>query len=321
MMPELIGLVAAIAVAAVLLSLSIRIIPQGTERTVERFGRFARLQRPGLRWLVPLIERNGHRQVMSEQVLEIPTLEVIVGKQVALEVGVSCFYQVFDAAMASYEVANLDASLRHVVVSALRTGLANLDMRTILTRRDDLSRKLLDMLDPSTEPWGVKVTRLEFQEIAPPKDLVDAVKEKLAAELRREAAVLLAEGEQQAASLRARAEKHAHLALAEADKERADLEAAAKERPAEADARAAVLLSRALEQGDSRALSYLLGQSYIDAIRTLAQNGRATIVPLDTSKLSEGLDGIAELARATSATDEHRTNARAEWTKSPVSGE
>jgi len=293
MTPEMMGLVAGVTVAAVFLLLSIRIIPQGSERTVERFGRFVRVQRPGLRFLIPLVERTGPKQVMKEQVLEVPRLEILVGEQVSLTLGVSCFYQVFDSAKATYEVEGLEESLRHVVVSTIRTSLANLDMNTVLTRRDDVSRKLLEILDLSTEPWGVKITHLEFQEITPPEDLVSAVKEKLAAELKREATVLLAEGEQQAASLRAEAKKHVHLALAEADKELADLEVQAKERRAEADARAVVMLSRAMEKGDSRALNYLLGQSYIEAIKTLAGNDR-----LDVSKLPESLDGIASLVRA-----------------------
>jgi len=293
MTPEMMGLVAGVTVAAVFLLLSIRIIPQGSERTVERFGRFVRVQRPGLRFLIPLVERTGPKQVMKEQVLEVPRLEILVGEQVSLTLVVSCFYQVFDSAKATYEVEGLEESLRHVVVSTIRTSLANLDMNTVLTRRDDVSRKLLEILDLSTEPWGVKITRLEFQEITPPEDLVSAVKEKLAAELKREATVLLAEGEQQAALLRAEAKKHVHLALAEADKELADLEVQAKERRAEADARAVVMLSRAMEKGDSRALNYLLGQSYIEAIKTLAGNDR-----LDVSKLPESLDGIASLVRA-----------------------
>jgi regulator of protease activity HflC (stomatin/prohibitin superfamily) len=299
MTPEMMGLVAGVTVAAVFLLLSIRIIPQGSERTVERFGRFVRVQRAGLRFLIPLVERTGSKQVMKEQVLAVPRLEILVGKQVSLTLGVSCFYQVFDSAKASYEVEGLEESLRHVVVSTIRTSLASFDMNTVLTRRDDVSRKLLEILDLSTEPWGVKITRLEFQEITPPEDLVNAVKEKLAAELKREATVLLAEGEQQAASLRAEATKHVHLALAEADKERADLEVQAKEIRAEADARAVVMLSRAMEKGDPRALNYLLGQSYIEAIKTLAGNDR-----LDVSKLPESLDGIASLLRAAIVTDE-----------------
>ena len=318
MTPEMMALVAGVTVAAVFLLLSIRIIPQGSERTVERFGRFVRIQRPGLRYLVPLVERTGHKQVMKEQILEVPRLEILVGKQISLTLGISCFYQVFDSAKASYEVEGLEESLRHVVISTIRTSLANLDMNTVLTRRDDVGRKLLEILDLATEPWGAKITRLEFQEITPPQDLVDAVKAKLAAELKREATVLLAEGEQQAAALRADAERRNHLALAEADNERAELEAQAKERRADADARAALSLSKVLEQGDARALSYLLGQSYIDAIKALAQNDRAMVVPLDTSKLSESLDCIADLVRVAGASEEARTNARAEWTKSGV---
>lgn len=304
MTPEMMGLAAVVAVAAVFLLLSVRIIPQGSQRTVERFGRFVRVQRPGLRFVFPVIERTGRKQLMKEQVLEIPTLDVLVNAQVVLKLSVCCLYQVIDCAKASYEVESLDDALRHVVVSAIRTSLARLDMGTVLTRREDLSCKLLESLDPSTEPWGVKITRLEFQEIMPPQDLIAAVREKLTAELKRDATVLTAEGEQRAASLRSETERHGHVALAEADKERAQFEAEAKERRAEADARAIAMLSRAMEQGDSRALNYLLGQSYVDAIKALAQNERAMVVPLDTSKLSESLDGIANLVRAAIARDE-----------------
>lgn len=304
MTPEMMGLVAAVTVAAVFLLLSIRIIPQGSQRTVERFGRFVRVQHPGLRYVIPVIERTGRKQVMKEQVLEIPRLEVLANAQVTLTLSVSCFYQVFDSAKASYEVDAVADSLRHVVVATIRSALAKLDMNTVLTRREDLSRKLLETLDPSTEPWGVKITRLEFQEIRPPENLISAVKDKLAAELKREATILIAEGEQQAAALRAEAEKRVHVALAEAEKERAELEAQAKERRTEADARAIVMLSRAMEKGDSRALSFLLGQAYVDAIKKFSENDRAMVVPLDTSKLSESLDGIANLVRAAIAVDE-----------------
>jgi len=291
--------VALVVLAVMLVVLGVKRVPQGMEYTVERFGRYTRTLQPGLNLIVPVIDQIGHRQNMMEQVLDVPSQEVITRDNAMVTVDGVVFFQVLDAAKASYEVNDLYRAILNLTMTNIRTVMGSMDLDELLSQRDHINARLLSVVDDATTPWGVKVTRIEIKDIAPPKDLVDAMARQMKAERDKRAAILEAEGQRQAEILKAEGEKQSAILTAEGEKEAAFREAEARERLAEAEARATAMVSQAIAKGDINAINYFVAQKYTEALQAIAsaENQKVIMMPLEAASLIGSVAGIAEIAR------------------------
>jgi regulator of protease activity HflC (stomatin/prohibitin superfamily) len=297
--------VLALLVFAVLLIFQgVKSVPQGMEYTVERFGRYTRTLRPGLNLIVPLVDRIGARLNMMETVLDVPSQEVISKDNAMVTVDGVVFYQVLDAARAAYEVRNLELGILNLAMTNLRTVMGSMDLDELLSQRDRINIQLLHVVDDATHPWGVKVTRIEIKDIAPPRDLVDSMGRQMKAERDRRAVILEAEGVRQAQILRAEGEKQAAILEAEGRREAAFRDAEARERSAEAEAKATQVVSQAIATGNVQAINYFVAQKYVDALAKIASapNEKLVLMPLEASGVIGAIAGAAELAKEAMAT-------------------
>jgi regulator of protease activity HflC (stomatin/prohibitin superfamily) len=278
--------------AVLLVFMSVKSVPQGMEYTVERFGKYTNTLTPGLNIIMPIIDRIGKQMIMMEQVMDVPSQEVITKDGVV-------FYQVMDAAKAAYEVSKLDWAILNLVMTNIRTVMGSMDLDELLSRRDDINARLLRVVDDATTPWGIKATRIEIKDIAPPKDLVEAMGRQMKAERLKRAAILEAEGLRQSEILRAEGAQQAAILDAEGRKEAAYRDADARERLAQAEARATLMVSEAISKGDIQAINYFVAQKYIEALKHIAsaENSKLIFMPLDSSGVIGALGGISELAK------------------------
>jgi regulator of protease activity HflC (stomatin/prohibitin superfamily) len=279
--------------------MAVKSVPQGYEWTVERFGRYTGSLRPGLGFIVPFIDRVGAKINMMESVLDVPTQEVITKDNAMVSVDGVVFYQVLDAAKAAYEVNNLENAVLNLTMTNIRTVMGSMDLDELLSMRDKINAQLLHVVDDATQPWGIKVTRIEIKDIAPPRDLVDSMARQMKAEREKRAQILEAEGARAAAILRAEGEKQSAILEAEGQREAAFREAEARERLAEAEAKATQMVSDAIAKGNVQAINYFLGTKYVDALRLVASapNQKVIMMPLEASNVIGALGGIAELAK------------------------
>ncbi|MFO1049244.1 MAG: SPFH domain-containing protein [Geminicoccaceae bacterium] len=291
--------VLALVLAVILVVMGVRSVPQGTELTVERFGRYTRTLGPGLSLIVPFVDRIGARMNMMEQVLEVPEQEVITRDNAMVKVDGVVFFQILDAPKAAYEVTGLDNAILNLTTTNIRTVMGSMDLDELLSKRDEINGRLLQVVDEATSPWGVKLTRIEIKNISPPKDLVDAMARQMKAERDKRAVILQAEGDKAAAILKADGEKQAAILEAEGRKEAAFRDAEARERLAQAEAAATAMLSRALSDGNLQAANYFVAQKYLDALTAFATspNQKTLILPIEASATLGSLAGVAELAR------------------------
>jgi regulator of protease activity HflC (stomatin/prohibitin superfamily) len=289
-----------VVVAILLVFMGVKSVPQGREWTVERFGRYTSTLRPGLNFLVPFFDRIGAKINMMEQVLDVPTQEVITKDNAMVSVDGVVFYQVLDAAKASYEVSNLENAILNLTMTNIRTVMGSMDLDELLSQRDKINHQLLHVVDDATTPWGIKVTRIEIKDIAPPKELVDSMARQMKAEREKRANILEAEGFRQAAILKAEGEKQAAILSAEGQREAAFRAAEARERAAEAEAKATSMVSDAISKGSVQAINYFLGVKYVDALQALstAPNQKVILMPLEASNVIGAIGGIAELAKS-----------------------
>ncbi len=291
--------IALLVFALALVLLGVRTVPQGQEWTVERFGRYTRTLRPGLHLLIPLIDRVGRKQSMMETVLDVPSQEIITRDNAMVTVDGVVFFQVIDAAKASYEVNNLQLAILNLTMTNVRTVMGSMDLDELLSQRDQINARLLSVVDDATSPWGLKVTRIEIRDIQPPRDLVDSMARQMKAERDRRAAILEAEGQRQAAILRAEGEKQAAILQAEGRREAAFRDAEAREREAGAEAEATRLVSEAIATGNVQAINYFVAQRYVEALTAVASapNQKVLFLPLEAASVIGALGGIAEIAR------------------------
>ncbi len=278
---------------------AIRMVPQGYNYTVERFKRYSRTLQPGLHIIVPFIEGIGAKQNMMEQVVQVPSQEVITRDNAMVTVDGVTFYQVLDAARANYEVANLGNAVINMVMTNIRTVMGSMDLDQLLSQRDEINHRLLGVVDQATSPWGVKMTRIEIKDINPPRDLVDAMARQMKAEREKRAAILEAEGLRQAAILKAEGEKQSVVLQAEGRREAAFRDAEARERSAEAEAKATELVSNAIAEGDVQAINYFVANNYIRALESIAKspNQKVLMLPVEAASVIGSIGGIAEIAR------------------------
>ncbi|MES9935256.1 MAG: SPFH domain-containing protein [Sedimenticola sp.] len=291
--------VVVVVLAVVIVVLGAKRVPQGFEYTVERFGRYTKTLRPGLNLIVPVIDIIGAKLNMMEQVLDVPSQEVITRDNAMVTVDGVVFFQVLDAPKAAYEVRNLTHAILNLTMTNIRTVMGSMDLDELLSKRDQINAQLLDVVDDATTPWGVKVTRIEIKDITPPRDLVDAMARQMKAEREKRAQILEAEGHRQSEILRAEGEKQAAILEAEGEREAAFREAEARERLAEAEAKATMMVSQAIAKGDVNAINYFVAQKYTEALQSIAsaENQKVVLMPLEASSLIGSVGGIAEIAR------------------------
>ncbi|MFZ9933996.1 MAG: SPFH domain-containing protein [Arenimonas sp.] len=286
--------------AMVVLYKAVRMVPQGFQWTVETFGKYTKTLSPGLHILIPIMQDIGRKVNMMEQVLDIPSQDVITKDNAVVKVDGVVFFQVLDAAKAAYEVSDLQQATIALVMTNIRTAIGSMDLDESLSKRDEINAKLLNVVDQATHPWGIKVNRIELKDIQPPRDLVDAMARQMKAEREKRANILEAEGLRQAEILRAEGEKQGAILQAEGKKEAAFREAEARERLAEAEAKATQLVSTAISQGDVQAINYFIAQKYVEALGKFADspNQKLMILPTEVTGVMGSIAGIAELAKA-----------------------
>ena len=312
--------VAVLLLALIIVILGVKSVSQGYEYTVERFGRYTRTLTPGLNLIIPIVDRIGAKLNMMEQVLDVPTQEVITRDNAMVSVDGVVFYQVLDAAMAAYEVRQLEWAVLNLTMTNIRTVMGSMDLDELLSQRDQINARLLTVVDEATSPWGIKVTRIEIKDISPPRDLIDSMARQMKAERDKRAAILVAEGERQAAILKAEGDKQAAILQAEGRREAAYRDAEAREREAEAEAKATAMVSEAIAKGNVQAINYFVAQKYTEALQGIAsaKNQKVIFLPLEATSLIGTVGGIAEIAREAFGRRDDAARPAAEggpWTK------
>jgi len=295
------GAAITIITVAVLLWLfaSVKIVRQGYQYTIEHFGRFTAVARPGLNFYPAIFYRVGRRINMMEQVLDIPGQEIITKDNAMIQVDGVVFFQVLDAAKAAYEVSDLYVAIMQLATTNLRTVMGSMDLDETLSKRDEINARLLAVVDQATEAWGVKITRVEIKDIRPPADIVAAMGRQMKAEREKRAVILESEGMRASAILRAEGEKQSQILEAEGRREAAFRDAEARERAAEAEAKATRLVSEAIESGSAQAINYFVAQKYVEAVTQFANspNSKTILFPVEATQLIGTLGGIGELAK------------------------
>jgi len=288
-----------LVLVVVLVILGIKIVPQGMEYTVERFGRYTRTLRPGLHVIMPVMDVVGRKLNMMETVLDVPSQEVITKDNASVKADGVVFYQVLDAARAAYEVNNLELAILNLTMTNLRTVMGSMDLDELLSQRDRINSQLLHVVDDATTPWGIKVTRIEIKDIAPPRDLVDSMGRQMKAERDKRASILEAEGAKQAAILKADGERQAIIMEADGRREAAFRDAEARERLAEAEAKATQMVSEAIAKGSIQAVNYFIAQKYVEALQKIASadNQKVIFLPLEAMSVVGAIGGIAEITK------------------------
>ena len=291
--------IAVVVVTVILVFMGVKSVPQGMEYTVERFGRYTRTLRPGLNLIAPFIDRLGAEMNMMETVLDVPSQEVITRDNALVQVDGVVFSQVLDAPRAAYEVRDLERAILNLTMTNIRTVMGSMDLDELLSQRDQINAQLLNVVDDATEPWGIKVTRIEIKDITPPRDLVDAMARQMKAEREKRAVVLEAEGDRAAEILRAEGDKQAQILAAEGRREAAFRDAEAREREAEAEAKATTMVSDSIAGGNVTAVNYFVAQRYVDALGKFANspNQKILFLPLEASSVIGAIGGVAEIAK------------------------
>jgi regulator of protease activity HflC (stomatin/prohibitin superfamily) len=298
MIGDLAAIILVVLAFAIILT-SVKPVPQGFGWTVERFGQYRRTLQPGLNFIIPIAEKIGQKQNLMEQVLDIPLQEVISSDNAQVQTDAVCFYQILEPVKASYEVNDLVRAMQNLVMTNIRAVLGSMELDEMLSNRDRINSELLNKVDDATDPWGVKVTRVEIRDISPPRDLVESMARQMKAEREKRAQILEAEGEREAAIQVAEGQKSSEILRAEGELQSARLEAQARERLAEAEAKATEVVSLAIAQGDSRAINYFVAQKYIDALGKLAEsnNNKIMMIPLEAASVIGSIAGISEIAK------------------------
>jgi regulator of protease activity HflC (stomatin/prohibitin superfamily) len=284
-------LAAILVVIIIGVGLGVRTVPQGQIWTVERFGRFTRLLHPGLNLMTPMVERIGHKMNVQEIVIDIPEQAVITRDNAAVMVDGIMYYRVLDAGLAAYGAYNLVQALTTMAMTNIRSVIGALDLDGALSSRDEINGRLLATLDHATEPWGVKVNRVELRKIEPPANLVQAMNLQMTAERERRATVARANGEREAGIARAEGAKQAQVLEAEGRLAAALKDAEARVALAEAEAKATLVVASAAEGSGGEALRYFVAMKYIEAINALAANpsGRTLVMPIESAGLAGGI--------------------------------
>lgn len=291
--PVLVILVLAILFAGV------KTVPQGYNYTIERFGKYTRTLAPGLSLIVPFFDRVGAKLNMMEQVLAVPTQEVITKDNANIAVDGIAFYQILNAPQAAYQVSGLQNAILNLTMTNIRTVMGSMVLDELLSNRDTINDRLLRVVDEAAHSWGIKMTRVEIKDINPPKDLLDSMGRQMKAERDKRAVILEAEGTRAAQILRAEGLKESQILEAEGKREASFREAEGRERLAEAEAKATELVSAAISGGNVQAINYFVAQKYTEAFGKFASspNQKIILMPMEASALVGSLGGIGAIAR------------------------
>ena len=295
---DIVAIVLVVLFILVLLS-GIKTVPQGFNFTIERFGAYKRTLKPGLSLIIPFIDRVGARMNMMEQVLDVPSQEVITRDNATITSDGVAFYQVMNAADAAYEVNNLEIALLNLTMTNIRTVMGSMDLDELLSNRDEINARLLNVVDAAASPWGVKISRIEIKDINPPRDLVEAMARQMKAEREKRAAILEAEGQRQSEILKAEGEKQSLILEAEGSRQAAFLEAEARERAAQAEAKATEMVSQAIAEGDIQAVNYFVANKYVETLGEVikAPNQKVVMLPIEATSILGALGGIGEISK------------------------
>ena len=298
-MGALIFVIALVVVALVLVFAGVKTVSQGTNWTIERFGRYTKTLAPGLHLIVPFVDTVGRKMNMQENVLDIPPQKVITKDNATVQVDAVAFYQVVDAARAAYEVQNLHLAITNLALTNIRSVMGNMALDEVLSKRNEINNPLLAVIDQATNPWGVKVLRIELKDIAPPEDIVVAMGRQMKAEREKRATILEAEGVREASINRAQGEKQSAILIAEGQREAAFRAAEARERQAEAEAKATAVVAQAIAGNGTQAINYFLGTKYVEALGKMGSstNSKMFFLPVEASGIMASIAGIAELAK------------------------
>lgn len=279
---------------------SVVIVKQGFNYTVERFGRFLSCLTPGMHFLIPFADRIGAKINMMEQVLDVPSQCVITKDNAQVKVDGVLFFQIIDAPKAAYQVSDLQDAMLNLAMTNIRTVMGSMDLDELLSMREVINVKLLDVVDGATHPWGIKVTRVEIKDIEPPADIVASMARQMKAERDKRALILEAEGSRQSSILEAEGRKQAAILEADGKREASFLEAEARERLAQAEATATQMVSKSIADGDIQAINYFVAQKYVEALATIgsAENQKVIFMPLEASNVIGSIGGISELLNA-----------------------
>ncbi|MEP2942612.1 MAG: SPFH domain-containing protein [Hyphomicrobiales bacterium] len=301
---DIVAIIFVVLLLVVVLS-AVKVIPQGMNYTVERFGRYTNTLRPGLNLIVPFVDKIGAKLNMMEQVLDVPSQEAITRDNATVTADGVTFYQVIDAAAAAYEVTDLKYAILNLTMTNLRTVMGSMDLDSLLSNRDEINARLLTVVDRAAQPWGVKITRIEIKDINPPRDLVEAMGRQMKAEREKRASILEAEGLRQSEILKAEGEKASLILAAEGRKEAAFRDSEAREREAEAEAKATESVSAAIAKGDVQAINYFVANKYVGALEALAgaPNQKVLMLPVEATSLLGSISGISEIAKAAFSDD------------------
>ena len=297
-MENLVFILVAIVVGLIAVRSAVKFVPQGYNWTVERFGKYTRTLDPGMHVIVPIFDGVGRKVNMMETVVDVPQQEVITRDNAMVSCDAVVFTQVIDAVSASYEVNDINRAISNLALTNIRTVVGSMDLDQVLSNRDDINARLLHVIDAATNPWGVKVTRIEIADLTPPADITEAMARQMKAERMKRAEILEAEGKKQSQILRAEGEKQSAILQAEGRKEAAFRDAEAREREGEAEAKATAFVSEAISNGDVNAVNYFLGQRYIEAFEKLATSNqqKTVIIPAEFSSILGTIEGIKTLA-------------------------
>jgi regulator of protease activity HflC (stomatin/prohibitin superfamily) len=285
--------------AIVFVFAGVTVVRQGYQYTIERFGRFTQVAKPGFNLIFPFVDRVGRKINMMEQVLDIPGQEIITRDNAMVAVDGIVFFQVLDAAKAAYEVSEIYVAIMQLTTTNLRTVMGSMDLDETLSKRDEINARLLAVVDQATEAWGVKITRVEVKDIRPPADIVNAMGRQMKAEREKRAVILEAEGSRASEILRAEGAKQSQILEAEGRREAAFRDAEARERAAEAEAKATQMVSDAIASGNTQAINYFVAQKYVEAVSQFANspNAKTILFPVEATQLIGTLGGIGALAK------------------------
>lgn len=278
---------------------TVRMVPQGYEWTVERFGRYTHTMGPGLHFLIPVVYGVGRKINMMEQVMDVPSQDVITKDNAVVKVDGVVYFQVLDAAKAAYEVSELYVAIMQLATTNLRTVMGSMDLDETLSKRDEINARLLSVVDHATNAWGIKITRVELKDIRPPADIVNAMGRQMKAEREKRALILESEGLRASEILKAEGQKQSQILEAEGRREAAFRDAEAREREAEAEAKATQMVSEAIASGNAQAINYFVAQKYVEAVSQFASspNAKTILFPVEATQLIGTLGGIGALAK------------------------